>query len=378
MKRRLAALMCALVLLIGIVPVRAITEADIYFTSINNHLLPLTADTMPEWVDGAIYVPYTLFDSSVTGMDLGVLVERNRAKNTVAVYTLRQMLIFNLSDGSCMDHTNETMPFRSVMRNGRPYLPVEAVCDIFGLRDSYVYTRYGYLVRICNAANALSDERFVDAASELMRSRAKEFLDSQRQPVPDTPVLPPDDPVVPPEQDQPKEQVLLYLAFQCKTGEGLETIMNSLDRNGSKGIFFLSTDMLVQQDDLVRRMVGSGHCIGLLVEEGAPQTTLEQGNRLLRGIARTTATAVYAPDELHSELEEQGWRCWDETLQAVPNEQERSAAYAQRMINAIGNRKRSVYLTLDDSARTASVLDTVLQRFKDQEYTIVTPIETRL
>lgn len=382
MKQRLTALLCAILLLVGIAPARAITEADIYFTSINNNLLPLAADTMPVWVDGVIYVPYTVFDRAVTGMDLGILVERNRAKNTVALYTLRQMLVFDLNDGSCTDHANDKMDFRSVMQNGRAYLPLEAVCEIFGLRDSYAYTRYGYLVRICNASNALSDERFIDAASELMKSRAKEFIDSQRAPVTDTPVLPPatpDDPVVtPPEQDQPKGRIHLYLAFQCRSGEGLETILDALDRTGNKGLFFFAPELLAQQDDLVRRIVGSGHCIGLLAEGEDVRAQLERGNEMLGRIARTAAVAVCVSDELRQELEEQGWCCWDETMNAVPRERERPTAYAQRMVNAIGSRSRSLYLTLDDSAQTASVLDTALQHFEAQEYTIVTPIETRL
>lgn len=382
MKRRFMALLCALVLLVGVVPVRAITEADIYFTSINNNLLPLTVDTMPVWEDGTIYVPYTVFDRTVTGMDLGVLVESNRAKNTVALYTLRQMLVFNLDDGSCTDHSNEKIDFGCVIRNGRAYLPLEAVCETFGLRDTYAYTRYGYLVRVCNAPNALSDERFIDAASELMKSRAKEFLDSQRPTAPDKPVLPPvtpDDPVdTPPEQDQPKGHILLYLAFQCRSGEGLETILDALDAKGSKGLFFFTPELLVRQDELVRRIVGSGHCIGLLAEGEDIPAQLEQGNAWLKHIARTAAVSVCVPEELRSELEERGWRCWDESISAVPRGQERAVGYAQRMVNAIGKKSRSLYLTLDDSVATASVLGPTLARFGDEEYTIVTPIETRL
>ena len=219
MKRRLTALVCALVLMLGILPARAITEADIYFVAVNIKLLPLAADTMPIWVGGEIYVPASVFDEATTDVDLGVLVERNRAQNTIALYTLRQMLVFDLDSGRCTDHANQTLDMRCVVRGGRPYLPLAAVCDVFGLRDTYAYTRHGYLIRICSEDTRLSnDADFVDAASEVMRSRAKEFLDSQKPAAPELPPPPPpsvmpDDPVVtPPEQDQPKGRVLVYLA----------------------------------------------------------------------------------------------------------------------------------------------------------------------
>lgn len=385
MKRRLTALLCAVILLLGIVPARAITEADLYFVALNINLLPLSADTMPIWVDGEIYIPASVFDSKGTGVDLGVLMERNRAQNTVVLHTRRQILIFHLEDGSCTDHANQKMDMRCVVRGGRPYLPLEPVCDIFGLRDTYAYTRYGYLVRICTEDTRLSnDADFIDAASEVMRSRAKEYIDSQtpvvpEPPKPPAPVVTPDDPVeVPPEQEQPKGRVLVYLAFLCREGEGLEAILGHLDRRGGKGLFFFTPELLAARDDLARRVVGSGHCIGLLADGEDVRGQLQQGNELLAHAARTAATAVWVPEEAREELENEGWRCWEGNLDAAPRDRERGVAYAQRIVDAIGTRSRSVYLTLDDTPTVADVLGAALDRFQNEDYTVVTPIETRI
>lgn len=382
MKRRLTALLCAVVLLLGVVPAKAITEADVYFIALNINLLPLSAENTPLWEKGELYVPATVFDRNVTGMDMGVLVERSSAKNTLALYDLRQMLLFDLEDGSCTDHSNEPVDIKCVVRGGRVYVPLGPVCDMFGLRDSYTYTRYGYLIRICTESARLSDADFIDAASELMKSRAREYIESQRPVVTDKPPVPPvtpEDPVdVPPEQDQPKGRVHLYLGFLCRSGEGLEPILDALDRSGGKGVFFLTPELLAQQDDLVRRMVGSGHCVGLLAEGDDIPARLERGNRLLGHIARTAATCVWAPEEHSQQLQQAGWRCWQGTLDAGVRDKERPASYAQRMVNAIGTRSRSVYLTLDDSSATAGVLAAALDRFENEEYTVVTPIETRI
>ena len=105
---------------------------------------------------------------------------------------------------------------------------------------------------------------------------------------------------------------------------------------------------------------------------------LQQGNELLGHVARTATTAVWTQEENREALEAEGWRCWQGTVDAVPRARERGAAYAQRMVDAIGTRSRSVYLTLDDSTATAGVLSAALERFKNEEYTVVTPIETRI
>lgn len=384
MKRRMLALVCAVVMLICSVPVRAITEADIYFTSVNDHLLPLTADTMPTWVGNKIYVPATVFDSNSTNTKLGIYCRQSSTSNTVTLYTLNQTLVFDLIKGNAYDqNTKEPFSYRAVNRNGRIYLPVDGVCDFFGLSDTYTYTRYGYLVRIRNENSYLDDERFVDAAGIELKNRSKAFLQSQNTVVPDPPDVPDpppvtDDPIIPqpPEQDRPKAQ--LYLAFRCTTGDGLDEILNSLDRHGVHALFLFSSELLVLRDDLVRRVVGSGHSIGLLSEEENAARELTRGNRLLSRIAHTAATAALVPAAQRAGLEAEGWVCWNETFSALPRSGERAAAYAQRIINSIGSRQRAVYLTMDDTRSMANVINTALSQFEQEKFTIVTPLETRL
>ena len=119
MKNRFIALICILALCLS--TVRAINAGDIYFTSVNDKLIPLSTDTMPTWVSGRLYVPASTFDSSATGIDLGFYFRQNN--NTVTLYTLRQMLVFDLNRGIAYDqHTGETLSTRAVNRNGRIYL----------------------------------------------------------------------------------------------------------------------------------------------------------------------------------------------------------------------------------------------------------------
>lgn len=393
MKKRLLALLCAAVLCISMLPARAINVGDVYFTAVNLNLLPLSMDTMPTWVNGVLYVPATVFDSTVTGVDLGLYCSQSSTNNTVTLYTLKQMLVFDLSRGTAYDHhSGKSISARAINRNGRIYLPVEKVCNFFGLVDSYNYTQYGYLVRIRSEDAGFNDADFIDAASVPMASRLQEFLRSQQPPdvpkppvtvVPPTVEIEPQKPPVNPEVEQPKARVQICLGFRCETGEGLEQILNTLDRSNSRGMFFFTSEQLVARDDLVRRIVGSGHGIGLLADGATAEDSLrrmEIGNGFLRHIARTAATGALAPEEQREALEAENWACWRETVDGRLRSNERAAAAVQRILSGIGTRSRMVRVTLDDSADTAAMLpgllDSLSQQGGREEFRVILPMET--
>lgn len=379
MKKQIAALLCAVLLLVSVPTARAVTPEDVYFTAVNISLLPLNVNTMPIWVEGQVYVPASVFDRSQTGADLGVSLSRVGSKDTVILLGERDTMIFDLTNSTCRDQYDDPIPnCKAVVRKGVVFLPVAKVCAYFGLIDTYTYTRYGYLVRIKTPTARLTDEQFVEAASGLMQTRMRDFIQANT-PVPEPPA-PPDAPQIPDDPEPvepPANRVRLYMAFRCETGQGLESILNSLDRHQVHGLFLFTPEQLAAQDDLVRRVVGQGHTIGILAEEN-PQAQLERGNELLCHIARTAATVAAVPEGQRAALEEQGWVCWQQTMDGRPREGERSAAYIQRVTRLIGDRNRTVYLTLDDSSATASVLNAALTEFDAREYTIVTALESRL
>ena len=95
-------------------------------------------------------------------------------------------------------------------------------------------------------------------------------------------------------------------------------------------------------------------------------------------MARTAATVALAGAERRAALEEKGWICWNETLSVVPRQGERANSFAQRVIQSMGTNRRTVYLTIDDSAASAAALNTLLNRLEDQDYTMITALEPRL
>lgn len=132
MKKRRGAVpfLLAAVLFLGLsVPMPA-SAANIYFVGLNDNVPPMTAGNMPFWSGGVLYVPYTVFDANLNGshVNLGLHTSYNRVDNTVTLFNLRQMLVFNMNDGTCRDDmTGAVYSSRAVMRNGRPYLALNMV-----------------------------------------------------------------------------------------------------------------------------------------------------------------------------------------------------------------------------------------------------------
>ena len=373
-KRRVLPFLLAALLFFGLSrPVTASSSA-IYFTSINDSVAPLTADTMPHWSGGVLYVPYTVFNARTNGIgvSLGLDVSYNRGSNTVAIFNLKQILVFDMNNGTCRDEiTGTTYNSRAMMRNGKPYVALNLVCSFFGMAYSYnqlPYIPQGYLVRIKSADAVLDDATFIDAAQRLLNDRLRDYTQSLNPAETVTPTTPP----TPSSGTSPGTEVgrtAAYLAFRCEGADGLPAILNALDGSGQYALFFLSPQLIREEGDLVRRMLGTGHSVGVLALDGE-EMTLMQGRLALEEAAHTRTTLAYVPDGARAELEGKGWVCWRETLLLESGD----AAELSRL----GARRGAVYLTLEGGGDTAPALPALLRRLNSNRYTVSVPIETRL
>lgn len=385
--KRSAALVLVLTMLVTLLNT-AQAAGNIYLTAVNENLLELTSDTMPTWSNGVLYVPYTVFDGSYTGINLGISSSYSRDEGTVTLYTLQQMVVFDLNRGTCYNPlTEQTLSGRAILRNGRPYVPVASVCSFFGLSYSVIDIDEGYIVRIKGSGVVLSDYSFVDSAKNSIRNRIRDYNQAnQSQPTPgvlpptynpeepDTEITVPDDPV-------DTDVIPTYLAFSCEDSQGLSEILDTLDSRNQRAIFFFDAQGLERQDDLIFRILGSGYSIGLIAQGRSTSATnrlLEEANQTLSQVAYTRTSVVLVPESQREELEAEGWICWNETASAVPTQGVGTNTYANQVLKRISGNHTRVYLTLDASSETARVLPTLLRRLSEEGYGVSVPLETRL
>lgn len=385
--KRSAALVLVLTMLVTLLNT-AQAAGNIYLTAVNENLLELTSDTMPTWSGGVLYVPYTVFDGSYTGINLGISSSYSRDEGTVTLYTLQQMVVFDLNRGTCYNPlTEQTLSGKAILRNGRPYVPVAAVCSYFGLSYSVIDIEEGYIVRIKSSGVVLSDYSFVDSAQNSIRNRIRDYNQAnQSQPTPgvlpptynpeepDTDITVPDDPV-------DADVIPTYLAFACEDSQGLSEILDTLDSRNQRAIFFFDAQGLEREDDLIFRILGSGYSIGLIAQGRSVSAThrlLEEANQTLSQVAYTRTSVVLVPENQREELEAEGWICWNETASAVPTQGVGTNTYANQVLKRISGNHARVYLTLDASSETARVLPTLLRRLSEEGYGVSVPLETRL
>lgn len=378
-KRPVLPLVLAVILAVGMFQPMPAAAANLYFTGINDSVAPLTSSSMPYWSGGTLYVPYTVFDANQNGVgvSLGLYTSYNHRSHIVTIFNLKQMLVFDLERGTCRDDmTGAAYDARAVMRYGKPYVPLYVVCSVFGLEYSYnqlSYISQGYLVRIKSADAVLDDGLFIDRARELINNRLRDYTQSL-SPAETTPTIPVS-PSEPPEVDG--GNVATYLAFRCESADGLPAILNTLDGTGQYALFFLAPQVIEEEGGLVRRILGTGHSVGILAREGEEEA-LSRGRLALEELAHTRTTLAYVPDGARAGLEEQGWVCWKETLYLEPGDSVGGTAFAGTVLNRLGTRRRTVYLTLEGSGNTARVLSALLRQLSSNHYTVAVPVETRL
>lgn len=386
---KVLSLVLAAVLFLGLSAPFPASAASLYFIGLNDNVPPMTAGDMPFWSGGTLYVPYTVFDANLngSGVNLGLYTSYSRGSGTVTLFDLRNMLVFDLNTGSCRDDiTGAVYNSQAILKNGRPFVSVSMVCSVFDVDYSYIrlpYISQGYLVRIKSPDTVLSDELYISAAEDLINTRLKEYTKSLSSAATTTPSGTDDGQggtvsSQPPVQEPDGGNTAVYLAFRCDSAGGLTGILNALEGSGHSVLFFLSPQLIEEEGDLVRRILGTGHSVGILAEGENVRDALWRGQRALEEAAHTRTTLAYVPEDQRAGVEEVGWVCWEETLFLEPGSTTGTGAFANTVLNRLGGRYRTVYLTLAGGEDSARVLSVLLRQLAGAHYTLSVPLETRL
>ena len=336
-------------------------EITIYLMAENDQMLDLPLSAMPAWINGDIYVPYTAFDWTVTGVNLGVSYgqERTETEYKFTLYSLNGMLVFDLNAGTCTDgFSGEAKDMRAALRNGRVFVPLAGVCSFFGLNYTYTPTNYGTLIRITNGQERLDTQQFVTSASGLsMPTRYYKYLQELNQGTQPTPSPSPTPSGGGTDEPEQEDGLPVYLSFQCTGGGALDNILDTL--------------------------VGSGHAVGLSVPgqslDGA-RAALEEGAGLLEQLVRVRPHTVYlegAASGVADALEREGWACWSANVDGRPDGRSQSTQ-ANALLRTLEGRRSAARMLLDDSGESAGILSRLLPRMPRDAYWFQLALDTRI
>lgn len=324
MQRRLISLILAIFLLLSLAPA-ASAAPGVYFTMINTDA-PETLDsrTMPLNRNGTMYVPLTTLGR------LGIVA--THGDNSVRLSLSRDAGVFvhfDLAEGSNVTQRGDSLAVAPLSRFGTFFFPVGGTTTgplmaHFGANYRLLSTDPAPIVRLYNESlgllthNALLNN--ADTAYGLT-ARLEAFLGHQQTgetgsatvSLPPTPPgngdndngdgdgnngnepNGPEEPGSETPQTQPAPPINVSVSF-VGLGADTEDLLDTLYRAGIPAGFFVTAEDIKGHPDLVRRLHGEGHLLGIHLREYAEEEFIAASEALFAA-ARLRTVLVVAEDE---------------------------------------------------------------------------------
>ena len=380
MKTRLKRYIIAVIISAAIAVIIALpaSAANIYFTSVNNILMPLRDDTMPISYNGAMYIPYSVFNST----ELGTYAIYSSSAQAVTVFGDGAQLIYSLRSGTTYDNIGVKYNYRAVYMNGRIYIPIAFTCRYFEINYSTIYgNEYGTIIRM-TVGDALDDDTFSAAASTLMKSRLNDYLSSLETPSPSPSAAPTATPAVttsPASSPRPSDDgsqsspapdfsdVDVYLSFFGIDAEYTPRILDSLAQRSYTACFFLTAEDISAYPDIVRRISASGHSTGIVCSESI-SADYNNAMRLLFDAAQTSA--FIAASSYSGSRDEQAQSFSDAGLAYYCNASDASSLSLSSCRSRLDKAGRRIDFIFSCNGSTAERLSSLLRLLQDGKYNV--------
>ena len=287
-RKRLLSLLLSVLMICTLLPPRASAAPTLYFTAVNDRMCDLSDETMPFWQNGLLYVAGATVDGPD---DLGIRYSYNQEKSVAILYKGQRVLYCDLTAGTMENNrTGEQYAGSPIVRSGMVFFPITALAKMFDLKYSSTKIAYGYLLRIRDDNAVLSDEYFIDAATDPIQKRYAQYerahaAAEQENETPaqvETPVR--------------RDDLTVYLLLPAANGSMLTQLLSTLENYQSHATLLLTPELLESVGDGVRRAAATGNAVALCISAGTADEALaqiERGNDALWRAASLRTRLVY-------------------------------------------------------------------------------------
>lgn len=287
-RKRLLSLLLSVLMLCTLLPPRASAAPTLYFTAVNDRMCDLNDETMPFWQNGLLYVAGATVDGPD---DLGIRYSYNQEKSVAILYKGQRVLYCDLTAGTMENNrTGEQYAGSPIVRSGMVFFPITALAKMFDLKYSSTKIAYGYLLRIRDDNAVLSDEYFIDAATDPIQKRYAQYerahaAAEQENETPaqvETPVR--------------RDDLTVYLLLPAANGFMLTQLLSTLENYQSHATLLLTPELPESAGDGVRRAAATGNAVALRIDAATAAEALaqiERGNDALWRAASLRTRLVY-------------------------------------------------------------------------------------
>ena len=287
--KRLLSLLLSVLMLCTLLPPRASAAPTLYFTAVNDRMCDLNDETMPFWQNGLLYVAGATVDGPD---DLGIRYSYNQEKSVAILYKGQRVLYCDLTAGTMENNrTGEQYAGSPIVRSGMVFFPITALAKMFDLKYSSTKIAYGYLLRIRDDNAVLSDEYFIDAATDPIQKRYAQYERAHAAAESEQPETPP--PVDTPTR---RDDLTVYLLLPAAEEAALTQLLSTLENYQSYATLLLTPELLESAGDGVRRAAATGNAVALRIDAATAAEALaqiERGNDALWRAASLRTRLVY-------------------------------------------------------------------------------------
>lgn len=362
--KRLLSLLLSVLMLCTLLPPRASAAPTLYFTAVNDRMCDLSDETMPFWQNGLLYVAGATVDGPD---DLGIRYSYNQEKSVAILYKGQRVLYCDLTAGTMENNrTGEKYTGSPIVRSGMVFFPITALAKIFDLKYSSTKIAYGYLLRIRDDNAVLSDEYFIDAATDPIQKRYAQYerahaAAEQENETPaqvETPVR--------------RDDLTVYLLLPAANGFMLTQLLSTLENYQSHATLLLTPELPESAGDGVRRAAATGNAVALCISAETADEALaqiERGNDALWRAASLRTRLVYlesADKTLRAAVVGAGY-C---PITINTSDFTRSGTHWADTALKWAGRSTSVRLYLGAESGVSSALGTALSRLRAENCTI--------
>lgn len=362
--KRLLSLLLSVLMLCTLLPPRASAAPTLYFTAVNDRMCDLNDETMPFWQNGLLYVAGATVDGPD---DLGIRYSYNQEKSVAILYKGQRVLYCDLTAGTMENNrTGEQYAGSPIVRSGMVFFPITSLAKMFDLKYSSTKIAYGYLLRIRDDNAVLSDEYFIDAATDPIQKRYAQYerahaAAEQENETPaqvETPVR--------------RDDLTVYLLLPAANGSMLTQLLSTLEKHQSHATLLLTPELLESAGDGVRRAAATGNAVALRIDAATAAEALaqiERGNDALWRAASLRTRLVYlesADRTLRAAVVGAGY-C---PITINTSDFTRSGTHWADTALKWAGRSTSVRLYLGAESSVSSALGTALSRLRAENCTI--------
>ena len=363
--KRLLSLLLSVLMLCTLLPPRASAAPTLYFTAVNDRMCDLSDETMPFWQNGLLYVAGATVDGPD---DLGIRYSYNQEKSVAILYKGQRVLYCDLTAGTMENNrTGEQYAGSPIVRSGMVFFPITALAKMFDLKYSSTKIAYGYLLRIRDDNAVLSDEYFIDAATDPIQKRYAQYERAHAAAESEQPETPP--PVDTPTR---RDDLTVYLLLPAAGEAALTQLLSTLENYQSHATLLLTPELLESAGDGVRRAAATGNAVALCISAETADEALaqiERGNDALWRAASLRTRLVYlesADKTLRAAVVGAGY-C---PITINTSDFTRSGTHWADTALKWAGRSTSVRLYLGAESGVSSALGTALSRLRAENCTI--------